>query len=149
MTLAAVVEADHLAQFLDGPVGTVTVGFVDDEHVCDLEDAGFERLNLVARSGWNEDGNRIRSTDDVDLVLARADGFDDDLVFAERVHRFDGVGGRGRESAEGPRALIERTKTSMSPTVEAIRIRSPRTAPPVNGEEGSIATIPTVSPRSR
>jgi hypothetical protein len=37
----------------------------------------------------------------------------------------------------------------MSPTVEAIRIRSPRTAPPVYGEAGSTATTPTVSPRSR
>ena len=48
-----------------------------------------------------------------------------------------------------PRADIDRKKTSMSPTLEAIRMRSPSTAPPVNGEEGSIAMTPTVSPRSR
>jgi len=48
-----------------------------------------------------------------------------------------------------PRALIDRKNTSMSPTFDAIRIRSPSTAPPVYGEEGSTATTPTVSPRSR
>ena len=48
-----------------------------------------------------------------------------------------------------PRALIDRKKTSMSPMFEAIRIRSPSTAPPVNGEEGSMPMIPTVRPWSR
>jgi hypothetical protein len=37
----------------------------------------------------------------------------------------------------------------MSPTVDAIRMRSPRTDPPEYGEEGSTAITPTVSPRAR
>jgi hypothetical protein len=48
-----------------------------------------------------------------------------------------------------PRADIDRKNTSISPTFEAMRIRSPSTAPPVYGDEGSIAMMPTVSPRSR
>jgi hypothetical protein len=48
-----------------------------------------------------------------------------------------------------PRADIDRKKTSMPPVVELMRIRSPSTAPPVNGEEGSTPTIPTVRPASR
>jgi len=140
---------DHLSQFLNGSVGPVAVGLVDDENVGDLEDAGFQRLDVVAGARWHEYGDGVGGADDVDFVLPRADGLDDDLVLAEGVHRLHGVRGGRRETPSVPRALIDRTKTSISPTVEAIRIRSPSTAPPVNGEEGSIAMIPTVSPRSR
>src|SRR4029450_12995599 len=48
-----------------------------------------------------------------------------------------------------PRVAIERMKTPGSRARSFMRIRSPRIAPPENGEEGSTATTPTVRPRAR
>src|SRR3989442_6393352 len=48
-----------------------------------------------------------------------------------------------------PRVAIERIKTPGSRARSFMRIRSPRIAPPENGEEGSTATTPTVRPRAR
>jgi hypothetical protein len=48
-----------------------------------------------------------------------------------------------------PRVPIERMKTSGSRKWSASRIRSPRSAPCVNGLDGSIEMTPTVRPSSR
>src|SRR5262245_40990778 len=48
-----------------------------------------------------------------------------------------------------PRVAIERMKIPGSRARSFMRIRSPRIAPPENGEEGSTATTPTVRPRAR
>ena len=48
-----------------------------------------------------------------------------------------------------PRVAMLRMKTSGSSVWVCIRIRSPRTAPPVNGLDGSTAMIPTDSPSPR
>ena len=48
-----------------------------------------------------------------------------------------------------PRVAMLRMKTPGSRARSFMRIRSPRIAPPEYGEEGSTATMPTVSPRAR
>jgi hypothetical protein len=48
-----------------------------------------------------------------------------------------------------PRDAIERMNTSLSPAYACIRTRSPRSAPPVIGLDGSTAMTPTVRPASR
>src|SRR6267143_1353360 len=48
-----------------------------------------------------------------------------------------------------PRVAIDRMKTPGSTPVSAIRIRSPSTAPPVYGDDGSTATTPTFRSRLR
>src|SRR2546425_9446392 len=48
-----------------------------------------------------------------------------------------------------PRVAIERMKTPGSRARSLMRIRSPRIAPPENGDDGSTATMPTVRPRAR
>ena len=55
---------------------------------------------------------------------------------------------RARPPSE-PRVAIERMKTPGSSACACMRMRSPSTAPPVNGLEGSTATIPTVAPLAR
>src|ERR1700680_334712 len=47
------------------------------------------------------------------------------------------------------RAAILRMKTPLSPAWRCMRTRSPRTAPPVNGLDGSTATMPTERPSLR
>ncbi len=48
-----------------------------------------------------------------------------------------------------PREAIDRMKTPSSVACSCMRIRSPRRAPPENGEEGSTARTPTFWPRAR
>ena len=48
-----------------------------------------------------------------------------------------------------PRVAIERMKTPGSSATDSMRMRSPSSAPPVNGDVGSTATMPTVSPAAR
>jgi len=48
-----------------------------------------------------------------------------------------------------PRAAIDRMNTPGSSAIDSMRIRSPSSAPPVNGDVGSTATMPTVKPASR
>ncbi len=48
-----------------------------------------------------------------------------------------------------PREAIDRMKTSGSAVCSAIRMRSPSSAPPENGDEGSTASTPTRAPRAR
>ena len=45
-----------------------------------------------------------------------------------------------------PRVAIERMNTSPSSACRCIRMRSPRIAPPVKGDDGSTATTPTRIP---
>src|SRR5438094_462953 len=67
--------------------------------------------------------------------------------------RFD-LASRGRALARArppacPRLAIERMKTPSSRNRSRMRMRSPRIAPPVNGLEGSTATMATRGARSR
>ena len=48
-----------------------------------------------------------------------------------------------------PREAIERMKTSGSAAWSDIRIRSPSSAPPENGDDGSTASTPTRCPAAR
>ena len=57
--LAAVAEADHVADVADGGVGAVAVGLVDDEDVADLEDPGLGGLDAVAHAGGQQHDGRV------------------------------------------------------------------------------------------
>ena len=83
------------------PIGALAIGLVDDEDVGDLHDAGLERLHLVAGARHERDDRHVGGADDVDLVLADADGLDEDDVLAGGVEderdfaRSRGPGRRG------------------------------------------------------
>jgi hypothetical protein len=91
---------DHLLELHHGPIGALQVGLVHREKIADLQDAGFEHLDLVAGGGRHEHDHAVGCPDDVDLVLAGTDGLDDDTVLAERIERGDRVGRRRREPAQ-------------------------------------------------
>ena len=48
-----------------------------------------------------------------------------------------------------PRVAIDRMNTPGSSATDSMRMRSPSSAPPVNGDVGSTAMMPTVKPASR
>ena len=76
------------------------VALVDDEDVGDLHDAGLHRLDVVAGARGDDDDGRVGHGGDLHLVLAGADGLDENDVLAERVERRDDAGGRGGEAAK-------------------------------------------------
>ena len=76
------------------------VGLGDDMDVRDLEDAGLDRLNVVAQAGGGDDDRRVRGARDVDFVLAHANRFDDDDLVPGRVEDVDRVERSAGEPAE-------------------------------------------------
>ena len=84
----------------DEAVGAFPIRLVHDEDVGDLRDASLERLHGVATAGDERDDRQIGGADDVDFVLADADGLDDDDRLAGRVEDDRRVAGRARQAAE-------------------------------------------------
>jgi hypothetical protein len=68
------------------------VRFVDDEDIGDLDDAGLERLDVIAGAGVVHEDRGHGGAGDFDFVLACADGLDDYDVEAESVHHGHHVG---------------------------------------------------------
>ena len=99
--------------------------------VGDLEDAGLDRLDVVAEPGRGHDDRGVRGARDLDLVLADADRLDDDDVEARDVEDVDRVERAARAMPpSAPRVAMLRMKTPGSPPSSAMRMRSPRIAPP-------------------
>src|ERR1035437_7195594 len=82
-------------------VGAGVIGLVDDEDIGYLHDAGFDSLDIVAHAGDEHDDGDLGDGGDLDLVLADADGFDDDVIPAGGVHEAGEIGGGAGESAQG------------------------------------------------
>ena len=141
---------DHALDVADGGVGAVPVGLVDHEDVGDLQDAGLGRLDRVAHA-------RARAAP----------------AWCRPARRSPPRPGRRRRSRPGPRrsrrasstrsacgvaaaspprcprVAIDRMKTPGSVAWSCIRTRSPSSAPPENGADGSTASTPTRCPRPR
>jgi hypothetical protein len=100
-------QRKHGLELLFEAVGAFAIGFVEDEDVGDFHQAGFHVLNIVAQAGYENDDYTIGETNDVDFVLADADGFDEDLMFARGVKEQRdfgrGAGEAAKESARGHR----------------------------------------------
>ena len=100
-------------------------------------------------AGHEHHDRDVGGADDVDFVLADADGLDDDDVLAGGVEHERGVARRRARPPRWPRVAMLRMNTPASPACACMRTRSPRIAPPVNGLVGSTATTPTVRPVAR
>ena len=108
------------------PVGALPIRLVHDEDVGDFHDAGLERLHVVAGAGHERDDRHVGRADDVDLVLADADRFDDDDVLAGGVEDERRVAGRAREAAQMParrhaadeHAFVGRVRLHAQPIAE-------------------------------
>src|ERR1035438_8048560 len=84
-------------------VGAGAIGFVDDEDVGDLHDAGLDGLHIVAHAGDQHHYRDLRDGGDGDFVLPYPDGFDDDVFPAGSVHEVRQICRGPGESAHGVR----------------------------------------------
>ena len=134
-------EVEHALEVAAGLVGAGAVGLVDDEDVGDLEQAGLVGLHGVAPAGVHHDDGGVGRAGHLDLDLADADGLDRAPTASRRR--------RGRGPPRGvasdrpprwPRVAIERMNTPSSMAWSCMRTRSPRMAPPENGDDGSMAS---------
>ena len=127
--------------------GAGTVGLVDHEHVGDLEQAGLGRLHGVAPARVDDDDGRVGRAGHLDLDLADADGLDAAPTGSRRRRAPAPPPATARASPpRWPRVAIDRMNTPSSRAWSCMRTRSPRMAPPVNGDVGSTASTATRSP---
>ncbi len=93
---------EHGPQLRRGPGGAGPIALVHDHDVGDLEQAGLDRLDLVAHLGRLEDDGRVGGRGDLHLGLAGPDGLDEDEVEAHGVEDGACRAGRRREPAGMP-----------------------------------------------
>ena len=93
-------ERQDAADLADHRVGQRVVGLVDDDDVRDLHDARLQRLHAVAGARDQHEHDRVGVVDDVDLRLPDADGLEEDVVLAARVHEQRGLERRLAQPAE-------------------------------------------------
>ena len=94
----------HRPQLGRRPLCARLVALVDDDQVGDLEQAGLDRLDLVAHLGRLEHDRRVGSGRDLDLALAGPDRLDQDQVETGGVqHRRGRRGRRGQPSGVAAR----------------------------------------------
>ena len=125
-------------------VDAFAVGLVDHEHVGDLHQAGLVGLHRVAPARVDDDDGGVGLAGDLDLDLPDADRLDDDPR-ADRPRRAAGPPPASASDSppRWPRVAIDRMNTPGSVAWSCMRTRSPRIAPPVNGDDGSIASTAT------
>ncbi len=145
---AARAQVQHLLEIALGAIGVRLVGLADDQHVGDFEDARLDRLDVVAEAGRTHDDAGVGERRDVDVGLARADRLDDDRRRSPRRRggrRCAASAARARRGC--PRDASERMNTHSAAPASPMRMRSPSTAPPVIGLDGSTATTAIRRPR--
>ena len=94
------VHIDHQSQITHGLVATFPVGLVDQEDIADLKDAGLDRLDIISHSGNHHNDCRMGAPDNIYLILADTNGFDQDIVLAHGIQDINGASGRLGQSPE-------------------------------------------------
>src|SRR5207249_7375344 len=93
-------EVHHRPQLGRHPGMAVEVGFVDNEDVGDLEDAGLDHLHAVAEVRGQDDDGGVGDGGHLELGLTHADRFQDHLVEAECSQQPDRLTRRQGQPAE-------------------------------------------------
>src|SRR5260221_2961363 len=81
-------------------VGALAIGFVQHKNIANLHQAGLHVLNVGAEARHQNHDLAIGKPDDVNFVLADANGFNQDLPLAGRVQEQRDFGGGSSESAQ-------------------------------------------------
>src|ERR1051325_7636843 len=81
-------------------VNAFFISLVDHEDVANLHDSGFDGLNVVTHSRYQDHHGNIRGFDDFDFVLTHAYSFNDDLRIAGRIENRYRVDSRSGQAAE-------------------------------------------------
>src|SRR6267154_1296356 len=93
-------ERKHGVERLLEAVSAFAVGFVEDEDVRDFHQARFHGLNVITEAGNENNDDAIGEADDVNFILADADGFDEDLFFARGVQDECDFGSGARDGTD-------------------------------------------------
>ena len=97
------VQIEHHPQDSRSAIGSLQVGLVDGEDVGDLQDAGFDGLDVVAQAGGCDDDGGVGCLGDLHLRLARPHRLHEDHLEARRVQHLDRVaGGPGQPAQAAP-----------------------------------------------
>ena len=141
---ALAVEREDRADLVQHRLGGRVIHLVDRDHVGNLHDPRLQRLHRVAGAGHQHEQDGVGDPDHLDLALPRADRLEQDELLAGRVQQERGLQRRLGEPAEMAARPIERMKTPGSRKWSESLIRSPSSAPWVNGLDGSTEITPTV-----
>src|ERR1041384_5036860 len=133
---------DLLAQF----IRSRPIALVDHVELGDLHDARLQRLNPVARFGYEYQHRGFGGRGDVELGLADADRFDEDAVESGGLeHICDLFGGRGEPALRSPRghranehAGIEAHRFHANPVAE--QRAAGEGAGGIDGDDGYLET---------
>ncbi len=98
-SLRGVPRFEHLHQVLHRFVRTGPIRLVHDQQVGDLDDAGLDGLNVVARSRNGQQTNGVDDAHHVDLLLTHAHRLHQDHVEAHRIEHADDATRGTRQSA--------------------------------------------------
>ena len=93
-------EGQGAFEVLQRPLRALAVGLVDHQHVGDLEQSRFHRLDVVAEAGRRYDHAHVGDLGDVDIGLAGADRLEQDDVLAGGVERVDHPHRRRTQAAQ-------------------------------------------------
>ena len=93
-------QREHRFDRRGHPIGAFAIRLVDHEDVGDFHDPGLERLHVVAGARHQSHDRDVGGADNVDLVLADADGLDNHDVLAAGVEHERGLARRPRQAAE-------------------------------------------------
>ncbi len=93
-------QLEHRLQLLLNAVGAFAFGFIQHKNVADFHQAGLHVLHVVAQAGNEHHQRAVRQAHDIDLILADADRFDEDDVFACCVKQQRNIRGGARQAAE-------------------------------------------------
>ena len=88
-------QRQRTPELVQGAVGAVEIGLVDDQDVGDLEQPCLHGLDVVAEARRGHDDAHVGDVDDVDLALAGADGLDEDQVLAGSIEGVEHAHGGG------------------------------------------------------
>jgi len=140
----------HHFHFLLQLISARTIALVDHIQLGDFHDSCLERLDAIARLGYEHQHRRLGGGGDVQFGLPHSDSLNEECIEPkglEHVRRLLQSWWRGHPVRR--RVAIDRINTPGSRLTDSMRIRSPSSAPPVKGLVGSTAMTATLRPRSR
>src|SRR5215469_8086107 len=93
-------QGEHGVKLLFEAARSFAVAFVENKNVSDLHQAGFHVLNVVAEAGNQHDDDAIGQSYDINLILADANGLNQDLMLARCIEEKSDFRRSTREAPE-------------------------------------------------
>jgi hypothetical protein len=128
-------QHQHLLDFDEGAIGVAALALRDDMDISNFKDASLDSLNFIAKPGRRHDDCRVRCLGYFDLILANANGLNNDCVEAGDVEDVDSLercsrhamplNGRRRPDRSSSRSCV-RGRQGSNHLNKGLMDRSPR-----------------------